>query len=40
MTKGIQKWTTPSGIRTIRLHYSAFPKRDPETPEGKDHIRA
>jgi hypothetical protein len=32
--KGIQKWTTPTGVRTIRLHYSAFPKRDPDTPSG------
>ena len=31
MTKGIQKWTTPTGIRTVRLHYSAFSKRDPDT---------
>jgi hypothetical protein len=32
--KGIQKWTTSTGVRTIRLHYSAFPKRDPDTPQG------
>jgi len=35
VTKGIQNWTTATGIRTIRLHYSAFPKRDPDTPEGR-----
>lgn len=32
--KGIQKWTTQTGIRTIRLHYSAFASRDPETAAG------
>ena len=32
---GIQKWTTESGIRSIRLHYSAFPARDPATTAGK-----
>lgn len=34
--KGIQKWTTPSGIRTIRLHYSSRPDRDPSTPRGQE----
>lgn len=33
--KGIQKWTTDSGVRAIRLHYSAFPARDPDTSQGK-----
>lgn len=33
--KGIQKWTTEAGIRSIRLHYSADPERDPDTPLGK-----
>ncbi len=33
--KGIRKWTTADGIRSIELHYSAFRGRDPETPEGR-----
>ncbi len=33
--KGIRKWDTASGIRSIELHYSAFRGRDPETPEGR-----
>ena len=33
--RGIQKWTTDSGIRSIRLHYSAFPARDPDLPAGR-----
>lgn len=34
--KGIRKWTNEdSGIRVIRVHYSADPQKDPDTPEGK-----
>jgi hypothetical protein len=33
--RGIKKWDTASGIRSIELHYSAFRGRDPETAEGR-----
>lgn len=34
--KGLKKWRTPDGIFVIRLHYTADPDRDPETPAGKE----
>lgn len=33
--KGWQEWQTPEGVRVIRLHYTADPDRDPDTPAGK-----
>ena len=33
--KGYQAWTTETGVRTIRLHYSSMPSRDPATERGR-----
>ncbi len=32
--KGIRRWNTADGIRSLELHYIADPERDPDTPAG------
>jgi hypothetical protein len=32
--KGCSEYTTASGVSVLRLHYSADPARDPDTPDG------
>jgi len=38
--KGIETYVTESGIRVMRLHYSADPRKDPDTERGQKWLQA
>ena len=38
--QGVEEYLSQSGIKVLRIHYTADPERDPATPAGQEWIHA